>query len=218
MRRGSGRGGRKPRGAPRKLRPAALDTRALGTTSGLSTTGLSTTGLLTGVTYIPSPNCDHRPPDETVRLIVIHSISLPPGEFGGEDILRLFCNTLDCASHPYYEGLRSLRVSAHFLIRRTGELIQFVPCTRRAWHAGASMWRGRDRCNDFSVGIELEGVDEIPYADQQYAALSALVAALARAYPIEDVVGHADIAPGRKSDPGPAFDWPRFCALIGRTR
>jgi AmpD protein len=207
LRRASGRDGRKPRGAPRKRGPAARGTRALGTS-----------GLLAGVTYIPSPNCDDRPVDETVRLVVIHSISLPPGEFGGEDIIRLFCNTLDCASHPYYEGLRSLRVSAHFLIRRTGELTQFVPCTRRAWHAGASTWHGRDRCNDFSVGIELEGADEIPYADQQYAALSALVAALARAYPIEDVVGHADIAPGRKSDPGPAFDWPRFFALIGRTR
>ena len=131
-------------------------------------------------------------------------------------MIRLFCNTLDCAAHPYYDGLRGLRVSAHFLVRRSGELLQFVPCTRRAWHAGVSSWRGNARCNDFSVGIELEGSDEIPYADPQYAALAALAAALSRAYPVEDVVGHADIAPGRKTDPGPAFDWPRFRALTGR--
>ncbi len=151
-----------------------------------------------------------------MRLIVIHNISLPPGEFGGDDVIRLFCNTLDCAAHPYYDGLRGLRVSAHFLVRRSGELLQFVPCTRRAWHAGASSWGGNDRCNDFSVGIELEGSDEIPYTDPQYAALAALTAALSRAYPVEDVVGHADIAPGRKTDPGAAFDWPRFRSLVGR--
>jgi N-acetyl-anhydromuramoyl-L-alanine amidase len=173
-------------------------------------------GLAAGVRFISSPNCDDRPAGEPVQLVVIHNISLPPGEFGGDDVIRLFCNTLDCAEHPYYERLRDLRVSAHFLIRRTGKLLQFVPCTRRAWHAGLSSWRGRAHCNDFSVGIELEGSDEIPYADPQYAALGALVAALSRAYPIDDVVGHADVAPGRKTDPGPAFDWPRFRTLAGR--
>jgi AmpD protein len=185
---------------------------------GQRTGGVNADGIVGGARYVPSPNCDDRPADDAVRLIVIHGISLPPGEFGGEDVVRFFCNTLDCEAHPYYAGLRGLRVSAHFLIRRGGECLQFVPCTRRAWHAGASTWRGRDRCNDFSVGIELEGTDETPYTDQQYAALSRLVAALARAYPIEDVVGHADIAPGRKSDPGPAFDWARFRALAGRAR
>jgi len=174
-------------------------------------------GRAAGVRFIPSPNCDDRPAGETIRLIVIHNISLPPGEFGGEDVIRLFCNTLDCAAHPYYDGLRGVRVSAHFLVRRSGEVVQFVPCTRRAWHAGVSSWRGKARCNDFSVGIELEGSDEIPYADPQYAALAVLAAALSRAYPVADVVGHADIAPGRKTDPGPAFDWPRFRALAGRT-
>lgn len=171
-------------------------------------------GFASGARFIRSPNCDDRPAEDAVRLLVIHNISLPPGEFGGGDIVRLFCNTLDCSAHPYYDGLRGLRVSAHFLIRRTGEILQFVPCGRRAWHAGESAWRGRVRCNDFSVGIELEGADTVPYTDRQYAALAALAAALSRAYPIEDVVGHADIAPGRKTDPGPAFDWPRFRALL----
>jgi AmpD protein len=198
LKRPTGKIGRKPRGGPRpKLR---LDAR----------------GRVAGARYVPSPNCDERPAGETVRLIVIHNISLPPGEFGGDDVARLFCNSLDCDSHPYYEQLRGLRVSAHFLIRRSGELLQFVPCTQRAWHAGASNWRGRDRCNDFSVGVELEGTDEVPYADPQYAVLGALVSALARAYPIEDVVGHADIAPARKTDPGPSFDWPRLRALTHR--
>ncbi len=147
---------------------------------------------------------------------MIHSISLPPGEFGGRDVERLFCNSLDCDAHPYYDRLRGLRVSAHFLIRRSGEVLQFVRCTQRAWHAGASSWRGRDRCNDFSVGIELEGSDEVPYADPQYAVLGALITAVSRAYPVEDVVGHADVAPDRKTDPGPSFDWSRLPALIRR--
>ncbi len=198
MKRPTGKTGRKPRGgAPPKLR---LDAR----------------GRVAGARYVASPNCDDRPAGETVRLIVIHNISLPPGEFGGDDVARLFCNSLDCDAHPFYGRLRGLRVSAHFLIRRSGELLQFVPCSRRAWHAGASSWRGRDRCNDFSVGIELEGADEVPYADPQYAVLGALVTTLSRAYPIEDVVGHADIAPSRKTDPGPSFDWPRLRALIHR--
>jgi AmpD protein len=197
VKRASGRGKRTARTARRSLR-------------------IDADGRASGARFIPSPNCDDRPAGDAVRLLVIHNISLPPGAFGGDDVIRLFCNTLDCSAHPYYEGLRGLRVSAHFLIRRSGEILQFVPCTRRAWHAGDSAWRGRVRCNDFSVGIELEGADAIPYSARQYAALGALAAALSRAYPIEDVVGHADIAPGRKTDPGPAFDWLRFHALLAR--
>ena len=195
MKRASGRGGR---GA----RPALA---------------IDAGGLASGAHFIPSPNCDDRPAGERVRLIVIHNISLPPGEFGGGDIVRFFCNTLDCGAHPFYDRLRDLRVSAHFLILRSGEILQFVPCTRRAWHAGASAWRGRSCCNDFSVGVELEGADAVPYADAQYTALAALAAALWRAYPVEEVVGHADIAPGRKTDPGAAFDWRRFRALLSHT-
>jgi AmpD protein len=190
--------------------------RGRGPSGGRAPLEIDERGFAARARFIPSPNCDDRPPGEALRLIVVHNISLPPGEFGGGDIARFFCNTLDCGAHPYYEGLRGLRVSAHFLVRRPGEILQFVPCTRRAWHAGPSAWRGRGRCNDFSVGIELEGADAVPYADAQYAALGALAAGLARAYPIEDVVGHADIAPGRKTDPGPAFDWPRFRAQLAR--
>lgn len=157
--------------------------------------------------YIASPNCDARPPDALIELIVVHNISLPPGEFGGPGIIDLFLNRLSAAAHPYYAGIAQMRVSAHFLIRRDGELLQFVPCAKRAWHAGKSMWRGRERCNDFSVGIELEGADEIPFEDAQYTRLRALIAALRGYYPIAEVTGHSDIAPGRKTDPGRAFDW-----------
>jgi AmpD protein len=198
LKREARRGGRKARGA--RPRPT-----------------IDPGGIASGARFIPSPNCDDRPAGEAVRLIVVHNISLPPGKFGGDGIIRLFCNTLDCSAHPYYDGLRDLRVSAHFLVRRGGEILQFVPCTRRAWHAGTSGWRGRARCNDFSIGIELEGTDAAPYAAAQYASLAALVAALLRSYPIEEVVGHADIAPGRKTDPGPAFDWQRFRTLLART-
>ncbi|MFO1364683.1 MAG: 1,6-anhydro-N-acetylmuramyl-L-alanine amidase AmpD [Burkholderiales bacterium] len=200
MTRSAGQTRRPPRGGRRRAR-FAFDAR----------------GRAAGVRFVASPNCDDRPAGETVRLVVIHGISLPPGEFGGDAIERLFCNRLDCDAHPYFAQLREVRVSAHFLIRRSGELLQFVPCTRRAWHAGASSWRGRERCNDFSVGIELEGTDEIPYSDPQYAALGELVTALVRTYPVADVVGHADIAPTRKTDPGPSFDWPRLRALIRRS-
>ena len=164
--------------------------------------------------YLASPNCDERPPGETVTLLVIHSISLPPGEFGGEGILQLFANTLDFAAHPYYASLAGLRVSAHFLIRRPGELLQFVPCGKRAWHAGASAWCGRDRCNDFSIGVELEGADDVPYTEPQYRVLAELTRALQSAYPIADVAGHCDIAAGRKTDPGPSFDWHRYRGSI----
>ncbi len=145
---------------------------------------------------------------------MIHAISLPPGQFGGDAIERLFTNRLDPAAHPYYATIEGLRVSAHFLVRRDGGLIQFVPCGQRAWHAGASSWKGRHRCNDFSVGIELEGGDEHPFEAVQYAVLARLIAALRRRYPIADIAGHADVAPGRKTDPGPHFDWPRLHRLL----
>ncbi|MEW5771755.1 MAG: 1,6-anhydro-N-acetylmuramyl-L-alanine amidase AmpD [Pseudomonadota bacterium] len=158
---------------------------------------------------VPSPNCDARPAGEAIRLAVVHNISLPPGEFGGPGVEELFTNRLDPAAHPYYAGIKDLRVSAHFFIRRDGELVQFVPCGLRAWHAGASCWQGRERCNDFSVGIELEGTDEQPFTERQYEVLNALLGVLRAAYPIAGVAGHSDIAPGRKTDPGPCFDWGR---------
>jgi len=167
-------------------------------------------GRVDAARYIASPNCDERPPGEAITLLVIHSISLPPGEFGGDAILRLFTNDLDCAAHPYYRSLAGIKVSAHFLIRRTGELLQFVPCARRAWHAGVSAWRGRGGCNDYSIGIELEGSDDMPFAEPQYRVLAELARALRASHPIADVVGHCDIAPLRKTDPGPSFDWARF--------
>jgi N-acetyl-anhydromuramoyl-L-alanine amidase len=156
---------------------------------------------------IESPNCDKRPDGEAVRLIVIHNISLPPGVFDGDAVIRLFTNQLDWNAHPYYDGIRGIKVSAHFLIRRDGSLIQFVPCGLRAWHAGESCWQDRERCNDFSIGIEMEGTDDLPFTEAQYAVLAPLVRSLKQAYPIEDVVGHSDIAPGRKTDPGICFDW-----------
>ena len=173
-------------------------------------------GRVDAARYVASSNCDERPPGEAITLLVIHNISLPPGEFGGDAIVRLFTNELDCGSHPYYRTLAGLRVSAHFLIRRTGELLQFVPCTKRAWHAGISSWCGRSGCNDFSVGVELEGTDDAPYTEPQYRVLAELTRALHSAYPICGVAGHCDIAPGRKTDPGPSFDWPRFRNTIPR--
>jgi AmpD protein len=171
-------------------------------------------GLLPGACYVRSPNQDARPSGEAIRLIVVHAISLPPGEFGGDGIERLFTNRLDAVAHPYYRAIQTLRVSAHFLIRRDGEVLQFVPCDRRAWHAGASCWRGREGCNDYSIGIELEGCGELPFSDFQYARLGQLVRVLGRTYGIEDIAGHADIAPGRKTDPGPNFDWRRLHASL----
>lgn len=172
-------------------------------------------GLLEGARYIPSPNCDARPEGCAVELLVIHTISLPPGEFGGEGVIELFTNRLAPAAHPYYETIKDLKVSAHFLVRRDGEIVQFVPCGLRAWHAGVSSWRGRERCNDFSIGVELEGTDDTPFTDAQYEALAALTRVLTSRYPIAAAVGHTDIAPGRKTDPGPHFDWPRFRAACG---
>lgn len=159
---------------------------------------------------IASPNCDPRPAGLDIELIVIHNIALPPGIFSGDAVIELFTNRLDWDAHPYYQGIRGLEVSAHFFVRRDGTLIQFVPCGLRAWHAGVSSWLGRDRCNDFSLGIELEGSDDSAFTEAQYASLLPLVAALKQRYPIQAVVGHSDIAPGRKTDPGPYFDWKRL--------
>jgi AmpD protein len=167
-------------------------------------------GRVDAARYIASPNCDERPNGEAISLLVIHNISLPPGHFGGDGIERLFTNALDLTAHPYYQTLAGVRVSAHFLVRRTGELAQFVSCAKRAWHAGVSAWGGRSRCNDFSIGIELEGTDDMPYAESQYHVLAQLARALHSAYPISDVVGHSDISPVRKTDPGPSFDWSRL--------
>jgi N-acetyl-anhydromuramoyl-L-alanine amidase len=175
---------------------------------------VSAAGRVDAARYVASPNCDERPEGVSITLLVIHNISLPPGEFGGDAVERLFTNELDPAAHHYYRKLEGVRVSAHFLIRRTGELVQFVPCPKRAWHAGESVWRGRERCNDFSIGIELEGADEVPYAESQYRQLALLARALRSAYPISDIAGHSDIAPARKTDPGPGFDWPRFHSSI----
>lgn len=166
-------------------------------------------GWIPGVQRVPSPNCDERPADDSVRLVVIHAISLPPAEFGGPEIVQLFTNCLDPDGHPYFRGICGLRVSAHFLIRRDGGLIQFVPCSLRAWHAGASTWMGRQNCNNFSIGIELEGCDQLLFEDAQYRTLNRLLAELRQRYPIEAVVGHSDVAPDRKTDPGPCFDWHR---------
>lgn len=170
--------------------------------------------LLPGACFIPSPNCDERPPGEIIQLVVIHAISLPPGEFGGDAIELLFTNRLDPTAHAHYPEIHALRVSAHFLIRRDGALIQFVPCDKRAWHAGWSKWNGRDHCNDFSLGIELEGCDELPFEDAQYRTLEHLLSVLKRSYPLTAAVGHADIAPGRKTDPGPHFDWRRIASCF----
>jgi AmpD protein len=176
-------------------------------------------GRVAGARFVPSPNCDARPVGRAITLLVIHHISLPPGEFGGAGIVELFTNRLDPAAHPYYATIAGMRVSAHFLVRRDGVLLQFVPCGRRAWHAGESRWKGRARCNDFSIGIELEGSGEAPFTAAQYRRLAALTRALKARYPIRDVVGHSDIAPGRKSDPGPHFDWARYRALLtGRVK
>jgi AmpD protein len=175
---------------------------------------LDATGLVADIGYVPSPNCDERPAGAAIELVVIHNISLPPGEFGGPGIIDLFTNQLDGAAHPFYHGIAQLKVSAHFLIRRDGELLQFVPCGQRAWHAGESSWRGRARCNDFSVGIELEGTDDVPFTDRQYERLAQLTGALQDVYTIADIVGHSDIAPGRKTDPGPCFDWTRFRKML----
>ena len=170
-------------------------------------------GLIEPARQCPSPNCDERADEVVPELLIVHGISLPPGKFGGPEIEQLFTNQLDWESHPYFKEIRGLEVSSHLLIRRDGELIQFVPFSKRAWHAGVSAFRGRSCCNDFSIGIELEGEDETPYSDAQYEVLVAVSNALLDAYPRlsgREIAAHSDIAPGRKTDPGPAFDWLRL--------
>lgn len=166
-------------------------------------------GLLLGARQVPSPNFDDRPADIPLDLLVIHNISLPPGQFGGGDIDALFCNRLDPAEHPYFSTINRLRVSSHLLLRRNGEVVQYVPFHKRAWHAGVSCFQGRTGCNDFSIGIELEGADDVPYDPRQYIALVDVIEVLISTWPglAGNIVGHSDIAPGRKTDPGPAFDW-----------
>ena len=174
-------------------------------------------GWLPGARRVQSPNCDSRPPEEEVSLVVLHSISLPRGVYGGDAIERLFTNRLDAAAHPSFVDLAALRVSSHFLVRRGGELLQFVPLEARAWHAGASSWRGRERCNDFSVGIELEGTDDGAFENTQYVQLVGLLRTLRTLMPIRQVVGHSDVAPERKTDPGAYFGWPRLLSDLART-
>lgn len=171
-------------------------------------TGWSADGWLDGVQWLPSPNFGERPAGHTVSLVVIHNISLPPDEFGGDWVEDFFLNRLNATVHPYFSTISDLQVSAHFYVRRDGRVIQFVGCDRRAWHAGQSCWCERDNCNDYSVGIELEGSDNQPYSAEQYAALWPLLDALRARYPISAIAGHCHIAPGRKTDPGPYFDWP----------
>jgi N-acetyl-anhydromuramoyl-L-alanine amidase len=175
-------------------------------------------GVVRAAAQVPSPNFDTRPEGTRINLLVIHNISLPPGQFGGPWIVELFTNRLDPCAHPYFASVADVRVSAHFLIRREGALAQFVPCGLRAWHAGESIWRRRSNCNDFSIGVELEGTDDLAYEDIQYTMLARLTRALRRRYPLRDIAGHRDIAPARKTDPGPAFDWARFHKLIAGPR
>jgi AmpD protein len=175
------------------------------------------TGLVSGAVQRHSPNQDARPPGVTPSLIILHGISLPAGHFGGSAVDALFSNCLDHRTHPDYRDVAALRVSAHLLLRRDGSLLQYVPLTRRAWHAGVSCWYGHERCNDFAIGIELEGTDSVAYEPSQYAALVALLRAMFSAWPLLDerrVVGHCDVSPGRKTDPGPAFDWPRLHRML----
>ncbi len=176
-------------------------------------------GWFQGVRHCPSPNFNARPSDE-ISLLVIHNISLPPGQFGTGKVQEFFQNQLDVTEHPYFAGIIDLKVSAHFLIERDGAVTQFVSCLDRAWHAGVSSFEGRDTCNDFSLGIELEGTDDQPYTDAQYQALTDLTRQLQAAYPAitgPRICGHCDVAPGRKTDPGPAFDWMRFRSALQHT-
>jgi len=174
---------------------------------------LRTTGLVPEARWCASPNYNNRPDGNPPSLLVVHNISLPPGHFSGDAVERFFCNRLDPSAHPYFQTIAELKVSSHLLIRRDGSAIQFVNLLDRAWHAGRSSFQGEDECNDFSIGIELEGTDDIPYTDEQYARLTELTARIMAAWPDitpDRLTGHSDIAPGRKTDPGPAFDWSRF--------
>ncbi|WP_264187260.1 1,6-anhydro-N-acetylmuramyl-L-alanine amidase AmpD [Marinobacter nauticus] len=178
---------------------------------------LRSSGRFPGVRWCPSPNFGPRPDGSSISLLVVHNISLPPEQFGGPHIENFFCNCLDTAAHPYFETIAELKVSAHALIRRDGSVIQFVSCLDRAWHAGRSSFQGKEECNDYSIGIELEGADDVPYTEDQYRALARLALLAMTAWPEITpgrIAGHSDIAPGRKTDPGPAFEWPRFQALL----
>lgn len=182
--------------------------------------GIDTAGWLVDAERVPSPNCNPRPADATISLLVIHNISLPPGEFGGPYIRQLFTNGLDPAAHDYFRGLAGQRVSAHLVIDRRGAITQFVGFAERAWHAGESRFGDRTNCNDFAIGIELEGTDTTAYTGVQYRALAATTRQLMSHYPqitVDRIVGHSDVAPGRKTDPGPAFDWRRFRRLLVAT-
>ena len=174
-------------------------------------------GWIAGTRRVPSPNCDSRPSGAAATLLVLHAISLPRGEYGGDAVELLFTNRLDPAAHPSFADLAGLRVSSHFLVRRDGGLIQFVPLQRRAWHAGVSRWRGRERCNDYSVGIELEGTDDGPFEGAQYVQLANLARSLCLLLPIRELAAHSDVAPERKTDPGAHFDWSRFLSALART-
>jgi N-acetyl-anhydromuramoyl-L-alanine amidase len=171
---------------------------------------INANGIFTEAKFIASPNVDARPAPEDISLIVIHNISLPPSQYGGNGVIELFTNQLNPDEHPYYAEIAHLKVSSHFFIRRDGELIQFASCNDRAWHAGASNWQGRERCNDFSIGIELEGSDFEAFEPLQYETLQTLIASIKARYPIQAITGHSDIAPGRKTDPGAYFDWTRI--------
>lgn len=175
-------------------------------------------GWLKGIHHTPSPNCDERPDPEDIDLLVIHSISLPPGVFGGDEVEAFFQNRLDCEAHPYFREIANLQVSSHLFIRRDGHAQQFVPLNRRAWHAGLSCFDGRGKCNDYSIGIELEGTDDATFTEAQYRTLAKLTRTIRALYPgitPERIIGHSDIAPDRKTDPGPGFEWERYRNLLG---
>lgn len=172
-------------------------------------------GWLHSARHVPSPNFGQRPDGEPITMVVVHSISLPPGVYGGDEVEQLFTNQLDWTAHPYFEQIKGAEVSAHFFIRRNGDLTQFVSVLDRAWHAGRSSWQGRDNCNNYSVGIELEGLEDHPFEPTQYATLGQLILWLTQQWPIDTVLGHEHIAPGRKKDPGMAFDWPLLKGLLG---
>jgi AmpD protein len=175
-------------------------------------------GWWAAASWRPSPNVGERPPGVAPTLAIVHSISLPPGVYRGDAVERLFTNRLDWEADPYFRGIRGLQVSAHFFVRRSGRVVQFAATGARAWHAGVSSWRGRDRCNDWSVGVELEGLEGNGFEVAQYRVLARLLAALARRHPLREVVGHEDVAPGRKADPGPGFDWRLLARLLHGTR
>lgn len=178
---------------------------------------LRLTGRYPGSRWVPSPNFGARPEGSAISLLVVHNISLPPGQFGGTEIEDFFCNRLDPAAHPYFATIAAMQVSAHALVRRDGSVVQFVSCLDRAWHAGRSCFDGQEECNDFSIGIELEGADDVPYTPEQYRTLADMARLTMMAWPeisAERIAGHSDIAPGRKTDPGPAFDWRYFSQLL----